>query len=75
MVNTNPYLTLLDDDYYCLLPGHIYKHIPYINWVEDINWMIVYYDVYKAIMANKITDDQVKDWDLKDILDIIEVRV
>ena len=75
MVEDNLYLIQENDQYYCLLPSHLYKEIPYINWVEDIDWQYVYYTVYKYLIKNMITNEQLRQLNIKEILDIIDVRI
>jgi len=64
-----------DDNWYCLLPNHIYKKIPGINIMEDIDWYIVYYKVYEALCRNKLTDEDILYWDLAQILEVIDIRI
>lgn len=74
-MKNNMYVTLLDDKYHCLLPGRIYKCIPREELIDKINWMLIYYDVYKGILHGKILDEQVKEWDLEKILDAIDIKI
>lgn len=69
------YLIEQNGQWYCLLPNHIYKEIPYKNWVEDIDWQYVYYKIYDSLMCNIITDDDLFYWSLEELLNIIDVRV
>ena len=67
----NNYL-LHDDngDWFALLPNNQYKKIPYINWVEDVDWSIIYYKVYQSLLDETITDLELFNWDLVKILDV-----
>lgn len=62
----NSYL-LRDDngDWFALLPNNRYKKIPYINWVEDIDWAIIYYRVYKSLLHNVINDLDLINWPIE----------
>ena len=68
---SNSYI-LHDDngDYFALLPNHQYKKIPYINWVEDVDWSIAYYKVYKSLLDEKISDLDLFNWPIEKILEI-----
>lgn len=56
--------------WFALLPNTQYKKIPYINWVEDINWSVIYYQVYDSLIHGIITDSNLVEWDLQKILEI-----
>ena len=68
---SNSYI-LHDDngDYFALLPNHQYKKIPYINWVEDVDWSIAYYKVYKSLLDEKISDLDLFNWPIEKILEV-----
>ena len=71
----NSYLFYNGNDWFALLPNHTYKKIPYINWVEDVDWSYVYYAIYRAILLNQITDLDIIEWDLTRILEVIDIRL
>ena len=68
---SNSYV-LHDDngDYFALLPNHQYKKIPYINWVEDVDWSTTYYKVYKSLLDEKISDLDLFNWPIEKILEV-----
>ena len=68
---SNSYI-LHDDngDYFALLPNHQYKKIPYINWVEDVDWSTAYYKVYKSLLDEKISDLDLFNWPIEKILEV-----
>ena len=62
---------LLHDDagnWFMLLPNSQYKKIPYINWVEDVNWSVAYYEIYKSLLDKKITELDLFRWPIEKIL-------
>lgn len=63
------YLNKINNKWHALLPNRQYKEIPYINWVEDINWSIVYYKIYDNLLHGIITDENLRDWDLEKIFE------
>ena len=68
---TDAYLLHDDnDDWFALLPNHQYKKIPYINWVEDVDWSVVYYKVYDSLMRGIISDLDLFYWDIEKILEV-----
>lgn len=67
---SNPYIFKKDNTWYCMLPGKYYKEIPYINWVEDINWSVVYYKVYQSFIQGKINSQELQEWSIEKILEI-----
>lgn len=66
----NPYIFQENDQWYCMLPNRTYKQVPYINWVEDVDWCIIYYRVFNSLLDNTITDIELRNWDLEKILDV-----
>lgn len=60
---------------YCLLPNHLYKQIPYSNWIEKIDWQQVYYDVFKALTDGVLTDDELFYEDLEYVLNKIDFKI
>jgi hypothetical protein len=67
----NSYLMHDDDDnWFALLPNHQYKKIPYINWVEDIDWAVVYYQVYDSLLHDVISDLDLFNWPIEKILEV-----
>lgn len=72
---SNLYLIQENNQYYCVLPNRLYKKIPYINWVEDIDWQYVYYEIYKYILNNIISDEELRQMSIQEILNIINVNV
>ena len=46
------------------------KKIPYINWVEDVDWSTIYYKVYQSLLNETITDLELFNWDLAKILEV-----
>lgn len=66
----NPYLVQKDNIWYCMLPGRNYKKIPYINWVEDIDWSVVYYKVLNSYVKKELSSEQLRDLDIEKILEI-----
>jgi hypothetical protein len=71
----NSYCFSKDDKWFCLLPSRTYREIPYINWVEDINWQIVYYKLFNAIMRDEVSCDDLLNMPLQDLLAKIEIYV
>lgn len=67
----NSYLKKEQDKWYCLLPGHIYKEIPYVGLVDVMDWDVFYYDVYDAITLGILTDFDLIDLDLDQIFSAI----
>ena len=71
---TNPqkssYLLYDQENWFCLLPNHMYKKIPYINWVEDVDWSTIYYKVYDSLMRGVISDLDLFNWDIEKILEV-----
>ncbi len=67
---SNPYIFQENGQWYCMLPNRTYKHVPYINWVEDVDWCIVYYRVFNSLLNDVISDIELKNWDLTKILDV-----
>ena len=67
----NAYL-LRDDngDWFALLPNHQYKKIPYVNWIDDVDWGVAYYKVYDSLMRGVITDLELFEWDIQKILKV-----
>lgn len=63
------YLNKIGNKWYALLPNRQYKEIPYINWVEDIDWSITYYKIYDNLLRGIITDENLRDWDLEKIFE------
>lgn len=64
---------LLHDDagnWFMLLPNSQYKKIPYINWVEDVDWSVAYYEIYKSLFEEKITELDLFRWPIEKILRI-----
>lgn len=62
---------LLHDDagnWFMLLPNSQYKKIPYINWVEDVDWSVAYYEIYKSLFEEKITELDLFRWPIEKIL-------
>ena len=57
-------------DWFALLPNNQYKKIPYINWVEDVDWSTIYYKVYQSLLNETITDFELFNWDLAKILEV-----
>lgn len=57
-------------DWFALLPNNQYKKIPYINWVEDVDWSTIYYKVYQSLLNETITDLELFNWDLAKILEV-----
>ena len=57
-------------DWFALLPNNQYKKIPYINWVEDVDWSTIYYKVYQSLLNETITDLELFNWDLVKILEV-----
>ena len=57
-------------DWFALLPNNQYKKIPYINWVEDVDWSTIYYKVYQSLLNETITDLELFKWDLAKILEV-----
>lgn len=57
-------------DWFALLPNNQYKKIPYINWVEDVDWSTIYYKVYQSLLNETITDLELFNWDLTKILEV-----
>ena len=57
-------------DWFALLPNNQYKEIPYINWVEDVDWSTIYYKVYQSLLNETITDLELFNWDLAKILEV-----
>lgn len=53
-----------------MLPGRNYKEIPYINWVKDINWSVIYYKVYQSFVQGKISSQELQEWSIEKILKI-----
>ncbi len=66
----NPYIFQKNDQWYCMLPNRTYKRVPYINWVEDVDWCVIYYRVFDSLLNNTITDIELQNWDLEKILDV-----
>lgn len=66
----DPYIEEIDGTWYCMLPGQCYKEIPYINWVEDLDWHVIYYKVHNSMVNGKITYDQIKIWPIEKILEV-----
>lgn len=66
----SPYIFQKDAIWYCMLPNRCYKEIPCIDWVEDINWSVVYYKVYQGLIQEKITYQQMKNWPINKILEV-----
>lgn len=68
---SNSYI-LRDDngDYFALLPNHQYKKIPYINWVEDVDWSTIYYKVYDSLLHEVISDLDLFNWPIEKILEV-----
>lgn len=65
---------LLHDDagnWFMLLPNSQYKKIPYINWVEDVDWSVAYYEIYKSLFEEKITELDLFRWPIEKILRIV----
>ena len=56
------------DNWFMLLPNSQYKKIPYINWVEDVNWCAAYYEIYKSLLDEKITELDLFRWPIEKIL-------
>lgn len=67
---SSSYVKKDNDVWYCLLPNNIYKEIPYVNWVEDIDWCYIYYKVYSSLNHEIITDDELFWWDLEKVLKV-----
>lgn len=61
--------------YYCMLPGNIWKEIPYVNWYEDIEWATVYYAAYPLMIAGTMSWEWTRTAALEDILEILDIRV
>lgn len=62
---------LLHDDagnWFMLLPNSQYKKIPYVNWVEDVNWSVAYYEIYKSLFEEKVTELDLFRWPIEKIL-------
>lgn len=68
---SNSYL-LHDDngDWFAFLPNHQYKKIPYINWVEDVDWAVVYYKVHNSLQHDIISDLDLFNWPIEKILEV-----
>ena len=66
----NSYLSYDGTDWFALLPNHMYKKIPYINWVEDVDWPVAYYKVYDSLMRGIISDLDLFNWDIQKILEV-----
>lgn len=66
----NPYVFQKNDQWYCMLPNRTYKRVPYINWVEDVDWCVIYYRVFDSLLNNTITDIELQNWDLEKILEV-----
>lgn len=71
----SPYVFEKNNTWYCALPGRCYKEIPYVNWVEDINWSVIYYKVYQSFIQEKITFKELQEWPIEKILEAVDVRV
>ena len=66
----NSYIQRIDNKWYCMLPGRCFKEVPYINWVEDIDWRIIYIELYKLII-NK--DPRVEELDKMEVREICQL--
>ncbi len=75
MAKNSSHITLHDGKYYCLLPNRCYREVPYINWVEDIDWKVVYYKLYNKLIAQEVTYDDLKNLPLQWLLEKIDILV
>lgn len=75
MSKNSSYITCHENTYYCLLPNRCYREIPYPNWVEDIDWHIVYYKMYNKLIDQEVTYDDLKDLPLIELLKMINIIV
>ena len=57
-------------DWFALLPNNQYKKIPYINWVEDVDWSTIYYKVYQSLLNETI---RCKVVNMKDYFELFEL--
>jgi len=71
----NPYISQRNKIWYCMLPNRCYREIPYINWVKDINWSVIYYKVYQGLIQEKLTYRQMQEWPIEKILEAIDVKI
>ena len=67
---SNPYIFQENDQWYCMLPNRNFKPVPYINWVEDIDWNVIYYKVFSSLLDGSISDIELRDWDLEKVLEV-----
>jgi len=56
--------------YYFILPDGTDREVPYINWVEDIDWQKIYIELYKLII-NK--DPRVQELDKMEVWEICQL--
>lgn len=69
----NEYLLYENGSWYCMLPGQIYKEIFFIDYIDEIDWSDIYFQVFDALIQGTITDLELEDFELDQILQVIGI--
>lgn len=60
--------------YYFILPDGSDREIKYVNWVENINWRVIYFDLYRLILNKDPRVIELDKMELEDILNLFNMR-
>lgn len=57
--------------YWFILPDQSDREIPYTNWIEDVDWSVVYMDLYRYKLEHNI--DMFDDVPIENLLEKIGI--